>query len=1523
MTSGPIDGQSKRERLQTAAIAAFLVTGILSLSAVSASQRVGAVQADYSTREVQGFSSPRVNYFIENQGQVSNLVRYYTIGNPAAGFRDDGVMLVLRNETRSYSILVEFVGARRAAPVAFRETQFKSNFLLGNDPDNWKTNIPGYEGVVYEDLYPGIDLGYKADHGLLKYEFIVSPGANPAAIALRFDGASSVRLEGAFASIESPLGVLRDYIPASYEIGKGAIDCSFVSKGVSDYGFSCPGWSGARTLVVDPLVYSTLVGGGAGEYGYALATDSARSAYVAGYTWSTDFPVTPGSFSNTASATGDVSVTKLNLDGTALVYSTYIGGAGREEAHGIALGQSGNAYVIGFTESSDFPTTAGAYDRTLGGARDAFVAELDATGSALIFSTLLGGSAAERALSLAVDSSGNSYITGDTYSNDFPATAGAYDTTYNGGTNDVFVAKLNPTGTGLVYATYLGGTGSDGYTASAIAIDATGAAYVTGDTASADFPTLAGAYQRNFGGGTYDAFVTKLNAGGSGLVYSTFLGARGSDWATSIAVDAAGSAYVTGYTSSRRFPTSAGAFQAGAPGGVADAFISKFNAGGTALAYSTYLGTAGDDEASSIGVDSGGLACVTGYTDTAGFPTTAGAYDTSLNGNRDAFVTRLNAGGTALSYSTYLGGANLDVAYALASCTTRNVYVTGQSMSANFPTTYGAFSRTLNGPSDAFVARIVWLNGPPVANAGTGYSLARNFAGNLDGSASSDPDGDTLAYQWTQTAGPPETITNPTSAVASIRPQALGVHTFTLNVSDGYGAWSTATVDVDVFNIRPVANAGVDANTFRGIVVNLDGRASSDANGDTLAYLWTQVGGPAVTINNPTSSVAWFLPASMGVYVFKVNVSDPYGGWGTDIVNVTTINRPPVANAGPDRTVPVNSIVLLDGSASSDPDGDPLRYGWLQTSGPPVTITNSSEAVASFQPPIAGVYVFTLVVTDTYGGTNNDQVTITAQNLPPIANAGPDQTAFRNVRVDLDGSGSSDPESGPLTYSWSQISGPTVTLNAANTVAPWFIPTALGIHTFRLNVTDDGGSTASDDVSVTVNDRNPVANAGPDQNVQKNILVTLDGSASSDPDNDPPIYSWSQIAGPAATLAGQTTANPTFTPTKAGVYGFRLNVSDGFGGSASDDVVVTVTNRNPLAEAGLDRTVAVGALVTLDGSGSSDPDNDTLSFAWTQTAGPAVTLTGPNTVNPTFTPAVAGLYQFRLNVSDGDGGLNSDSVIITAVAGNPPSAVLTVWPGTTGYIGTQFVFDGANSTDVGGSIVSYDWDFGDTGTATGVKVSHSYSSKTSFTVILTVTDNDGMKDVASTTMSIGNRPPVISDWHPVTTTPRIQNGTLQVFSVVAIDPDGDFLTYTWRFEGTVVGGNSSSYPFVNDTVGVYTLSVTVSDGQMQDFMDWTITVNATGGNGDNHDNNPAGSSVWIFVLLAIVIVVVVIFLLLVVMMRRRKKPEEQPAQIPPPIPAQVTMPPEQRVGQQVSQSPPPPVQQLPPEFRPGNPPQQQ
>jgi uncharacterized protein (TIGR03437 family) len=634
------------------------------------------------------------------------------------------------------------------APTGEEQLPGTANYFIGNDPAKWHTGVPTYAKVRYRDVYPGVDLVYYGNQRQLEYDFAVAPGADPKPIRLEFAGAKALRVgvDGGLV-VTAGGGEIAFHKPAVYQVVNGqrrVIEGRFALLGGHTVGFRLGSYDRGKLLVIDPvLVYSTYLGGSDffGDYANAIAVDASGNAYIAGATYSKDFPVSSGAFQNTNNAYGNSAtsafVSKLNPGGTALVYSTYLGGNPSSicnayscvykgaSAQALAIDSQGNAYVAGEAYSVDFPLTKGAFqafNSLYGG--NAFVTKLNATGTALVYSTYLGGTSNDGANALAVDGSGNAYVAGAAASGDFSVTMGAFQTVNKApnGSSNAFVTKLNASGTALVYSTYLGGSSKG--EANALTVDPSGNAYVAGTTGGTDFPVTVAAFQSTNNaaahGGT-NGFVAKLNATGTGLVFATYLGGSGQDYASGLAVDGEGDAHVVGWTSSMDFPVTAGAVQRNNKAGDAsNAFVTKLNATGTGLVYSTYLGGSGailpfGDFATAVAVDSGGNAYVVGETYSIDFPVTIGAFQSTNTAAADqgytAFVAKLNASGTALMYSTYLGGSASSEANALAVDGGGNAYVVGSTSAFDFPVTTGAFQMSDPGYQPAFVTKLD-LNAP-------------------------------------------------------------------------------------------------------------------------------------------------------------------------------------------------------------------------------------------------------------------------------------------------------------------------------------------------------------------------------------------------------------------------------------------------------------------------------------------------------------------------------------------------------------------------------------------------------------------------------------------------------------------------------------------------------------------------------------------------------------------------------------------------------------------------------------------
>jgi hypothetical protein len=698
-------------------------------------------------------------------------------------------LLGLENGTSGIALGLGLVGASPFAhAVPLDPLSTHTNYLPGSDPSQWHTNIANYSAVEYQGVYNGIDLLYHGNQGQLEYDFTVAPGADPGTIRLAVQGAEQLSLDAdGNLILHTAAGDVIEQAPVIYQDISGArqaVRGRFLLEGHNQVGFQVGPYDSSRPLVIDPtLSYSSYLNG----IGYAIAVDGSGDAYVTGYAAS-NFPTTPGVFQTTGTG---IFVAELNATGTALVYATYLGNNGsgfsfnggyypssQTFATGLAVDSAGEAYVTG-TTLSGFPTTPNALqtsytNQSPAAGGNGFFTVLNATGSGLIYSTYLpgaqGGWSGYAEAAIAIDSSGNAYLAGSATAG-LPTTAGAFQTTDPNSGDAAFFAEINPHLSGsasLLYSTYLGASGGIGDRATGIAVDGSGNAYVTGVTSSGGIVTTPGAFQTTYGGALYDLFVAKINpalSGPASLVYSTLLGGNGNDGAVSdnpqflngpqtgpaIAVDSAGNAYVTGSTASTNFPTTPGAFQTSYHGSShtitatsGDAFVTKLNATGTGLVYSTYLGGSARDGSSSIAVDASGNAYVTGWTESTDFPTQnpiqaqrASGNDSNGFPNSDVFVTALNASGSGLLSSTYLGGTGDDYGYGLALDSSGNVYVTGGTASSNFPTTAGAYQTTAG---QGFVFKMTSPVGPSFALSGFPANITAGTSGTITVTAL-NPDG--------------------------------------------------------------------------------------------------------------------------------------------------------------------------------------------------------------------------------------------------------------------------------------------------------------------------------------------------------------------------------------------------------------------------------------------------------------------------------------------------------------------------------------------------------------------------------------------------------------------------------------------------------------------------------------------------------------------------------------------------------------------------------------------------------------
>ncbi len=706
-------------------------------------------------------------HFEANVGQTDSQVKFLTRGSGYSLFltTDEAVLALAKSTKKNRSLKSDFLrmkisGANPSAEISGENLlEGKTNYIAGNDPSEWKTDISNYDRVRYQNVYDGIDVVYYGNQNQLEYDFVVSPNTDLRSIALEFKGAKKFKIDASgdlvfkFSSCE-----IRQHKPIAYQEIDGTrreIAAHYAIQNPKSkiqnqkIGFEVAEYDHTKPLVIDPILsYSTYLGGGADTFGTSIAVDSSGSAYITGNTNALDFPlVNPFQSTITAPfATQGGFVTKLNAAGTAFVYSTYLGFPNTLPSS-IKVDAAGDAFIAGFTASNQFPTTAGAYLRTFPGGRAGFITKLSPNGASLIYSTYIGS--VTELNGIALDSSGNAYATGYTQGpTTYPTTPGAFKTSLGDGIQNVFVTKLNATGSALVYSTFVGASAPVAGAfpqdkANAITVDPTGNAYITGQTTSRNYPVTSGAFQ-NLPVSGRDAFVTKINASGTALIYSTYFGGTDGTSGTGIALDAAGNVYLTGdFAGTPLFPFTLNAFRngAGERGGpqFGNSFLTKINPTGTALVYSTALGIGRNGmSAGGVAVDSTGSAYVIGG-EGSGAAYSVNAVQ-PVSHNNDSYILKMNPVGTALTYSTYFGGSNGGSAgSAIALDTTGNAYITGYTTASDIPITSGAPQSTKPGSQSytAFVAKIgiqtndcpaIEINPQPLAPAVLNTSYVRQLA---------------------------------------------------------------------------------------------------------------------------------------------------------------------------------------------------------------------------------------------------------------------------------------------------------------------------------------------------------------------------------------------------------------------------------------------------------------------------------------------------------------------------------------------------------------------------------------------------------------------------------------------------------------------------------------------------------------------------------------------------------------------------------------------------------------------------
>ncbi|MDS4032118.1 MAG: IPTL-CTERM sorting domain-containing protein [Candidatus Contendobacter sp.] len=948
--------------------------------------------------------------FIQNQGQAPAPIAWY-VQRPGLNiaFMPQGQRLVLNQgqgeDARVQRLDIDLVGAAPRAIDTLIAAEGIVSYFKG-PKEHWKTGIPTAEAIVYRDAWTGIDVQYRGTGGQLESFYVVAPGADPDQIRLRYRGQDRLALaDNGDLVLSVPGGELRETAPVLYQETDGqrvAVAGRYRLLADGGVGFEIAAYDRARPLIIDPV----------------------------------------------------------------LVYAGYIGGTAGEDGNGIAVDSDGNAYVTGNTSSDEntFPDTVGP-DLTHNGSLDAFVAKVNAAGTALVYAGYIGGAGNDFGRGIAVDSAGNAYVTGETQSNEasFPVTIGALDTTHNGGA-DAFVAKVNPAGTALVYAGYIGGAGSD--VGRGIAVDAAGNAYVTGNTLSteASFPVSGGPDLTH--NGNSDAFVAKVNAAGTALVYAGYIGGASGDFGQGIALDSTNNAYVTGYTTSTEatFPVTVGPdLTYNDSGGFnTDAFVTKVNAAGTALIYAGYVGGAGIDQGLGIAVDGANNAYLTGYTNSTqtSFPVTVGP-DLTHNGGFDAFVAKVSAGGASLVYAGYIGGANDDFGNGIAVSGAGSAYVAGYtgSTETSFPVLNGPDLSYNGNLDDAFVAQInpagsalIYAGYIGGTDRDQGHGIAVDSAGNayvIGGTASTEAsfpvlNGPDLSYN-----------TGFDAFVAKIGPSTADL---AITKTDGV---TTAVPGNSVIYTLTVTNTGPDA---------VNGATVADTFPASLTCTWTCVGaggGTCTAAGSGNLNDTVNLPVGGSVaYTASCNISPSATG---SLANTATVAAPggvtdptPGNNSATDTDTLTPqadlSITKTDGVTTAAPGGS-TTYTIVASNAGPSTATGVTVS-DTFPASLTGCSTTAVVAGGASGhdpGPTAGNLNDTGITLPPGASV----TYTATCTVDVSATGTLS-NTATITATTTDSNAGNNSATDTDTLAPAVTsftgPTATGTGNATATVTGGGNA---------------------------------------------------------------------------------------------------------------------------------------------------------------------------------------------------------------------------------------------------------------------------------------------------------------------------------------------------------------------------------------------------------------------------------------------------------------------------------
>jgi hypothetical protein len=1439
-------------------------------------------------------------YFEANRGQA-NVAAQFIARGPDSQFliSSAGAQMFLRKSTTGIAaVRMQFIGANPSAQIR-GEACFsgKINYLVGSDPAQWHSDIPTFAKVSVEEIYPGIGLVYYGNQRQLEYDFTIAPGANPNAIAIRFDGANkiSVNAQGELVLTLSD-GDIRQPKPIIYQTvgdARKAISGGYKILDAHSVAFSIGQYDRALPLVIDPtLSFSTYFGGNAGDTAWAVAVNTNDgSVYIAGQTLSKQFYLTPSAFQTNFAGgklTGDAFVAKFDSTGQYLLYMTYLGGSGDDVAYGLAVDGAGNAYIAGATDSTNFPTAnaiyphiSGPYYKSFGTyAADAFVAELNPGGSNLVYSTYLGGESSDAAYGIAVDSAGNAYVTGFTYSTNFPTTNAIQN--HLACTNSVyfnanaFVSEIASGGSNLVFSTYFGGTNFD--QGQGITVDNAGYIYVTGYTDSTNFPTYNPLYPRLNGStnkinSDYDAFVVKLppfstnwiySASNqvysiSNLVYSTYLGGTNNDIGRAIACDTAGDAFVTGYTTSTNFPDTAtnvpGLYSFVATNRTAflatNAFLTEINSNGTALVFSTLFGGRGDDVGNGVAVDPAGEVFVTGSASSTNFPVynVPGFMRATNSGKSDAFVIGFNTNGPALLYSGYLGGKSDDFGYGIAVDASGNAYIAGTTDSTNFPTVNPGQPHR-NGTNDVFWAEILLtVPLPEITSQPTNQAVGVGSTAQLDvGVSGTAP----LIYQWQfdgmnlVNGGSISGATNSQLMISNAQTNNGGF--YSLIITNNGGSVTSSYAILTVTNVPPAIIVQPTSQTNGvGTTVTLAVIASGTP---PLSYQW-QVDGTNLVNGGPKNGP---IISGATTNVLKIsNVQLTNNGTYTVIItnlagSVTSSNAVLTVISAPEITVqPTNQSLAVGSTATFAVTATgmaPLSYRWqlngtnLVNGGPkngPIISGATADVLTINNAQTTNSGNYTVVVTNIDGSAISSNAVLVVTNVPPaiiVQPIGLTNGVGTTVFLGVFATGTA-----PLSYQW-QVNGTNLVNGGPKkgSIVSGATTNVLKISNVQLTnsgnytviVTNVAGSVISSNAVLTVLSAPVITMQPTGQSLAVGSTATFAVTAIG---MAPLSYHW-QLNGTnlvnggpknGPTISGATADVLTISNTQTTNSGnYTVVVTNIDGSATSSNAVLTVTNTPPtIIVQPTSQTNGAGADVTLTVAATG---TSPLSYQWQ--------VNGTNLANGgQFSGATTNMLTISDTQTTNSG---SYTVIVTNFGGSATSsnAVLTVTnipPTITVQPKSQSIESGSNVTfavtATGTGPLSYQWQVNGTNLVNGGSISGATTNVLKISNVQT--NNSGSYTVIVTNLagSVTSSNAVLTVLSAPVITMQPTNqllaaGSTATFAVTAIGIAP--LRYHWQVNGANLanGGQIS---------GATASVLTISNTQTTNSGNYTVIVTNVAG----------------------------------------------------------------------------------------------